>query len=335
MKAEKATRSDNTRKSLAQQLPLKAPLSVYLQASNACNFKCEYCSQTLDDSALKSMNIQRSFMHYEIFETAIEQLQKFNGEIKVINITGFGEPLLNPRIGDMIRLAKEKKVAQRIELVTNGSMLTHEMSDKLTEAGLDLIRISIQGLTEKSYKRISGVEINMNMYLENLAYLYQNKKNTKIYIKMLGETLEENQTEEDFYNMFGNYCDNIAIEHLVPVMPGVDYSKVTDTNINIGMVGCKNDDIFSCPRPFYMMTVNTDGLVRPCCNYDPPMIIGDINKESLFDIWNGKKMIEFRINQLKNGIKSNSVCKQCQTPIFGLHEEDNIDMYKEELMTKY
>lgn len=335
MIAEKATRSDETRKPLAQQLPLEAPLSVYLQASNACNFKCEYCSQSLDDSALGNMNIKRSFMSFEIFEKAIEQLQKFNGKIKVINITGFGEPLLNPRIADMIRLAKEKKVAKRIELVTNGSMLTHEMSDKLTEAGLDLLRISIQGLTKEAYKKISRVDVNINSYLENLAYLYKNKKNTKIYIKILGETLEEDETEEDFYKMFGNFCDSIGVEHLVPVMPGVDYSKVVETNINTGMVGCKNDNIFSCPRSFYMMTVNTDGLVRPCCNYDPPMIIGDINKENLFEIWNGSKMKNFRMNQLKNGTKSNGVCKKCQTPVFGLHKEDNIDMHKEELIKKY
>lgn len=335
MKAEKVARHDNTRKSLAEQLPLRKPLSVYLQASNVCNFKCEYCSQTLNDDTLKNMNIKRSFMSYELFEKAVEQLEEFNGEIKVINITGFGEPLLNPRIADMIKLAKDKKVAQRIELVTNGSMLTPEMSDKLTKAGLDLIRISIQGLTKQAYKRISGVNIDMNRYLENLLYLYKNKGNTKIYIKMLGETLESSETEEDFYNMFGECCDNIAIEHLVPVMPGVDYSKVTDTNITTGMVGYKNDNIFACPRAFYMLTVNTDGLVRPCCNYDPPIIIGDITKERLLDIWNGKKMREFRVNQLKNGIKSNLVCKECQTPIYGLHKEDNIDMHKNELIKKY
>jgi MoaA/NifB/PqqE/SkfB family radical SAM enzyme len=50
---------------------------------------------------------------------------------------GFGEPLLLPNIAEMV--AQAKAVAGKVELITNGILLTEQRSRELIEAGLDTL----------------------------------------------------------------------------------------------------------------------------------------------------------------------------------------------------
>ena len=84
----------------------------------------------------------------------VQQLMEFPKVGRVL-FTGLGEPLANPKIPDMIRRLAEAHVTDRIEIVTNASLLTHEMTDRLLEAGLTYLRISLQGLSAEKYKEIS------------------------------------------------------------------------------------------------------------------------------------------------------------------------------------
>jgi MoaA/NifB/PqqE/SkfB family radical SAM enzyme len=62
---------------------------------------------------------------------------------------GFGEPLSHPDIIDMVRQAKA--IGSRIELITNGTLLTSDMSKGLISAGLDMLWISLDGASPESY----------------------------------------------------------------------------------------------------------------------------------------------------------------------------------------
>ena len=62
---------------------------------------------------------------------------------------GFGEPLSHPDIVDMV--ARVKALGAPVELITNGTLLTQEMSGRLIEAGLDVLWVSLDGATPESY----------------------------------------------------------------------------------------------------------------------------------------------------------------------------------------
>lgn len=57
-------------------------------------------------------------------------------------------------------------------------------------------------------------------------------------------------------------------------------------------------------------TILANGDVVPCC-YDlkGEVVFGNVLEESIFDIWNGEKMREFR-EKMFNG-KVDSLCKKC------------------------
>ena len=57
--------------------------------------------------------------------------------------------MLHPDIASMVKYAKKANVADCVNIISNGSLLTKEMSNALIDAGVDNIRISLQGLILK------------------------------------------------------------------------------------------------------------------------------------------------------------------------------------------
>ncbi len=76
--------------------------------------------------------------------------------IRKVKITG-GEPLLRGDILDIVGKIKSITGIDEVSMVTNGVLLTKEITFKLKEfAGLDRVNISLPSIREKSYKFISG-----------------------------------------------------------------------------------------------------------------------------------------------------------------------------------
>lgn len=67
-----------------------------------------------------------------------------------------GEPSLNKDLPQMIKYAKDSGVASNVELLSNGTQLTPELTEKLVGAGLDVLRVSLQGVDEWQYKEVGG-----------------------------------------------------------------------------------------------------------------------------------------------------------------------------------
>lgn len=74
-------------------------------------------------------------------------------KLKLLVFAGLGEPLLHPQIAEMAAYAKKREVAGTVRIITNASLLTHKMSDSLIEAGLDSLKISLQGVTEEAHHK--------------------------------------------------------------------------------------------------------------------------------------------------------------------------------------
>jgi len=94
---------------------------------------------------------------------------------------GQGEPLINKDIPVMVKMAKDAEIAERVEIISNGSLLDKTMSDRLIEAGLDTLRISLQGLNSKKYKDICGANINFDD-LWTIYDIFMHIKTTQIYL---------------------------------------------------------------------------------------------------------------------------------------------------------
>jgi len=323
------------RSKLSELAPLSEPILVQFFPIYACNFKCNYCTFSTDKS-------QRDFisdvvrMDINLYKKCIDDLSDFNNKIKVIRFVGMGEPLLHNKIVDMVQYASDNNVAQRIEILTNGSLLTHKMSDSLIEAGLDRLIISLQGTSAEKYKEVCDTGIDFKEFISNIEYFYNNKRSTQIHLKIIDLALFDDDDDKRFFDLFGDICDTIGIEMAGPIFPNVDYDNVLDEgNNNITQFGRQKEKVVVCPQPFFTMQINPDGNVVPCYSVTYPEILGNCKVKSLIEIWSGQSTNQFRLKMLDGIDRACNVCKECNIVRHRFNKEDDLSSVTDKLKNFY
>lgn len=312
------------RTKLAEVLPLDTPLVVQIFPVYACNFRCNYCLFSTDKS-------QRGFvsddiiMDFDLYKKMVDELSLFPQKLKVFRFVGMGEPLLHDKIVPMVANAVQKQIAERVEILTNGSLLTHQMSDALIAAGLQRLVVSLQGTSSEKYRQVCGANIDLEQFISNLRYFYENKGAAHVHLKVIDYALDGKEDEERFYQMFGDVCDTIGIETAGPIYPHVDYDKVlSGKELSLTQFGLPTSDAQICSQPYFTMQINPDGKVVPCYSIAYPVIIGDCHEESLFEMWKGGKFQQFRRTML-DGVKGAcETCATCNIYAHRLFPEDTI-----------
>ena len=333
MKAKVSNIVNTNRHELYTVLPLKTPYSLVVDVCNACNFKCKFCAIQY---ANKKLPFRKMCMDYDLFRKVIDDLRKFPEPLKMLRLAANGEPLLNKRLPEMIEYARGG-VTQWIEFVSNASLLTPELNRKLVSAGLDRIRISIEGIGEEQYYEMSGVKIDWNKFVANIKDLYEHKGNCEIYIKTVDAAVDTEEKREKFFSTFGDICDKISIEHVIPIWTGYDeIYQDFDIETAEGLHGHAVKELDVCPFPFYSFVINPDGEVTVCCNdWERKISMGNVTSESVYDIWNGEKYHNFLLGMLQKGRKENHPvgCAKCQYPCFDA--VDDLDSYREIVLERF
>jgi radical SAM protein with 4Fe4S-binding SPASM domain len=211
--------------------------------------------------------------------------------------------------------------------------LTCDTINELIDSGIDRINISIYGLSESQYEEVSGVKIDFEKFLENISYLNENKRNCMVTIKICDISLKTPEDKNIFFDTFSGICNTISIEHIVPIWYEMEY--------NNRIVGQEND-IYGkkkipkkiCPVPFFSLAVHPNGDVSPCCqDWQHKLVLGNINNETLYQIWNGKIYYDFCFKQLEKGRKAILTCANCEYP--EVVAMDNIDIYSTNVLEHY
>ena len=298
MCAEIKPNFDTERQKLADIIPLPAPFTVYIEQTRYCNFKCFYCIHSTRDEKngpFQKLNYEIKHMNEDDFNKIVNDLKEFpQGSIKRIVFSGLGEPLANPNLPKYVKRITESNIAKRVEIITNGLLLNQNNINELIKNGITNINISIQGLNAQTYSEVCSAKIDFNNFLNTLEYLYNNKKQAKIYIKIVDAALKNKDEEKLFYDTFSKYADRIYIEHLVQMQQSLESIK--------DMVDGKSfygEDVIAdrkvCSPAFYFMQIGCDLDVFPCPvpGLSRALSMGNAKTQTLLDIWNGKKRLNF------------------------------------------
>ncbi len=308
---------DTNRQNLAEIIPLKAPFTVYIEQTRVCNLKCYYCiHSTRDDEngEFKKLGYEVKHMALDDYKKVIKELAAFpSGSIKRIVFSGLGEPLANPLLPDFVKIAADSEIAGRVEIITNGLLLNNDLSQKLIKAGITNINISIQGVNSDQYKKTCGKNIDYNRFLEALKYLFEIREKTQIYIKIIDAAFEKETDKDEFYRIFSPFADRVYVEHIVQMQQQHDKIKdqVTPSK-NMYGEDCSVDRKV-CGQCFYFLQVGCDLDLFPCSipGLRKGFSIGNLNKDSILDIWNGKKRMSFLKMMLKLEKDKMPECKTC------------------------
>lgn len=320
---------------LKDVIPLDTPYNLKVEVSSLCNARCVYCAHAAKDHGVYEGN-----MSWELFERILEESHRFPHRYKVMEMFSFGESMCNPELAKMIRRSKVEDVAEKINLTTNGLLITKDRADELLDSGIDIIRISLQGLDAKAYWDTCKVKVDFETFLNNLKYLYENRGSCSVRMKIADVAIAGIPNgKERFEQIFGSIADSIFIETIIPMYADMDYKTIDESIYQRSINGRENIEQKEvhkvCNRPFYRLRVAADGKVTAaCCDIPNDFYYGDIYKESLVDIWNGKKRRDFLKMQLEGKRFLHPICKECTIPNDITTEADILDPWAEEILDR-
>lgn len=334
MKAKLKAGYDSNRLLLKDIIPLDTPFTLFIAPTQLCNFKCHFCSHSLSAQKKKEEGFVSKHLEFEIFEKIVEQSKEFPSKYKRILLTGLGEPLMNPKIVEMVKILNDSNVSNNLEIFTNASYLNKEMSDGLIEAGLTKLRISIQGTSAKMYQKYCSTDIDFNELVNNIKYFY-NKSRSKctIYIKIIEEELEDADDKKKFFDIFGSICDEIFVENLVKAQPMMgDYdNQISTTKTFYGEIAQKRE---VCPYTFYTLQIDAEGNCFPCPPLSLPksFSLGNLCDTPLSKIWYGSKHKKLMLSHLIKEETKPEICIKCTNYMCFTPKEDDLDNDKNEII---
>jgi radical SAM protein with 4Fe4S-binding SPASM domain len=246
------------------------PLPSIIEISNSGMCNRKCSFCPRSDPAYKDIN---EFISEKTHQKIFDELALHNYSGTII-YSGYVEPLLHKRIYADIEYIRNKLPDSNIELITNGDTLNDERILKLYNSGLNILLISVYDGYEhlKNFRKIMNrLKIDKKKYM--LRHRYYNK-------------------DKDFGMTISNRAGNlINSEHKIPVV--------------------KEPLKLKCNYPSYTFFIDYNGDVQMCSHdWGKKMIMGNINKNSIEEIWTSKKFSLAR-KKLNLGDRNFSPCNAC------------------------
>jgi MoaA/NifB/PqqE/SkfB family radical SAM enzyme len=277
----------------------------------------------------------------DLFRAVIDELSQCKVRLKRLQFAGAGDPTLHPQIAEFVEYAITSQVADTIELTTNGIALSEDLSRSLIDAGLNLLRVSVNGLSTEDYERETGRGIDFDKYVSQIRYFYEHKQlSTLIYVKIMNYMVPTVELRQRFIEIFDGICDHINIERLIKTTERIDFDAIAAKSeqgkkFSYGQFNEKIIPTKICSMPYYMMSLTADGLVMPCCVFPPDgPVLANAGERGFMDIWE-KEQRDFQRLMLSGWAAARQECARCLLGKQRARPEDLIDGHEDIARERY
>ena len=280
------------------------PVSIWIEPTNRCNLRCPMCPQS------EGLKREYGFMPLDRFERIIGDAA---GLVQICSLHFGGESLLHRDLAEMVRMVSSRGVP--CVLHSNGTLMTPEIARMLIEAGLEQIVFSFDAFPRDEYEK-KRTPAKFDKTLERIRGFLEEKKRLGgrwpiVTIKSLifNEPGASVAVPDEIRKLFaGLPVDHFAAEW-AHTFAGGFASKVLDER-RYGVLG--REQAFGCVLPWYGFAVGWDGRVFACCNdLNGECFLGDLNTESIMEVWNGDRIRKLRADLAAKNLKDLSLCATC------------------------
>jgi len=245
-------------------------------------------------------------MDFSLFKKIIDESSAFLNDIW---LHLFGEPLLHPKIYEMVRYARKSGI--EVGLSTNATLLNDGSIAEIMASGLDRITISLDGATKETYERTRR-HSNYEHTLANILSFLDAKKYPDRKPHVTIQLIRMKDTEKEIQS----FCESFR---LLPV----NEICVKDLDTWTGKIGSINKlrvesfvprstNRVPCGLLWYSMAIYADGRVVPCCrDFDAEYVLGDASSDELLSIWNGPRMKMIRQMHAARDYARIGLCHGC------------------------
>jgi len=208
------------------------------------------------------------------------------------------EPLADMRLGAIMRYMRRDDTA-RIEFNTNGEMMREDRAREVLDAGIDVIRFSIDGFTKETFA-LSRVGLDFDLTVERTREFIELARKTggagRIEVRMIDTEATRPEQER-----FLEYWSGLGVEAIITDL----YKWAWDPGVKPVQLPCKKvlNEMF-----FYV-----NGKATLCCwDSHERGVIGDVANEHVLDIWNGALNTRYRQLLAQGRRKDILLCSKCE-----------------------
>lgn len=284
------------------------PLITTLEITQSCNYKCHHC-YNFDRSSELPEKLKGNALKPEEILRIIDEVA-LSGAL-YLNFTG-GEALLHPHLDDFIKRARANHLEARLK--TNGSLLSKERCEKLDQAGLAGLDISLYGFSEDSYEKLTAKTGMFQKTIEGIRAAVAQGFDVYVSLILHRYNIDELKAMIDFCQ-----TNSLKFQFSTEITERYDESRgsrdfeITKEQFQEQLAG-EFSDIFmhlnpekslqcSCARS--VCGISSTGEVYPCIG--APLASGNLRDKSFADIWKNSEVL----NKIR-GLKSADF-KSCMT----------------------
>jgi MoaA/NifB/PqqE/SkfB family radical SAM enzyme len=299
------------------------PWRVNFEMSSKCNLRCPMCPQSI-------LDFERDLTSPEI----LEHVRSLFPWLEVIDLTGFGEPLLNPLL---ITVLSELGEHTHTRMITNGILLSEELGRAFIEHRLRELTVSIDAASAEVYKQQRGSN-RFDHILDNIRGLAQLKREARSDYPCLSFNFVMMQSNCRELPDAIRLAAKLGMERLSASYLSVYRSDMKEQSlyydkqlandlIDEGMVVAEQEGVVfiappkfamkepeaypspqKCPDPWEFMMLKADAKAAVCCL--SAAVFGDLCQQDVIDIWRsgGYDAFRGRVNSVKN---PPLMCRSC------------------------
>ncbi len=157
-------RDSNNSQSALEQGPDHSPISVNLDLTTSCNFRCGHCVD------MQILN-KKDFYNYKDLKNSFKLLGEKG--LKSAIIIGGGEPTMYPKFEEIVGVLKDEKI--NVAVVTNGSHMKKIKKVAHLFGPKDWVRLSIDAGTNSTFQKMHNPRKSIK--LEQICHeVYGTKK---------------------------------------------------------------------------------------------------------------------------------------------------------------
>ena len=264
------------------------------EVTTKCNYHCVMCPR--DELVRK-----KETMSFDSFKFYLDRITSETSQFEIVSFVGFGEPLLDSTL--LEKMAYARKLNYRVLLLTTASVLTMEKFKEMNEIGVESIRVSLHGNSVDGYaKTHAPSSINFFEKVKDLITdIGSLKRNTKIILTYV--VTEHNKKDIESWVCY--WKDKVDLIEVWKPHNWVDGRIYRKTEVEKSK---------SCGRPEKgPIQIQVDGTINMCCfDFNGQLLLGDLNKQSLKEIFNAKPFQKILgCHQIGDFKGSKLICENC------------------------
>ena len=287
-----------------QHLPLTVPVDVSLELASHCNMACSYCYH----GDPRHLPFQRGMM---LTETAIDIIDQAAAlGVNSLKFNWKGESTLHPDFPEITRYAALRAHGGVfIDRLTNSNFKFPTENERIFEGlcNQTKVKVSFDSFDKKVFEtqRAGGI---WDLTYANLKKFHDHPMRTKTQLVIQAVRTTLNADEDIAGRAAKEFPDaTISIRDMVAGRVNKDVSSMEHRARDLSQRQ-------SCLQAHVRMIFNHEGRCFPCCpDIGEKLCIGDIRKNSLYEIFNSHEAIGLRKSLKDKSAFNSDPCKNCSS----------------------